>query len=167
MFGLAYIVDERKIKRSRKKKEEKTSQEAKRVIEAKMKEEMEREKTRQEAKEREEAKKKAVKEAKDKVEQEAQEQMKKKSQKGKNILTEVVLVSLFAYDSTAQCLEYKQVTEEVFPVPSTMPTNTRISRKALEDPLKMLPNIRSPPLTLSLEICILSEKTIMNDRGDI
>jgi len=136
------------------------------VAEAKMKEEMGREKARQEAKEREEAEKKAAEEVKDKVEQEAQEQVEEKSQEDKDTLTEVVLVSAFVYDGTAQCLEYKQVMEEVFPVPSTMPTDTRISRKALEDLLKTLPNIGPPPPTL-LGIRMSSEKTVINKGGDI
>ena len=136
------------------------------MAEAKMKEEMGREKARQEAKEREEAEKKAAEEVKDKVEQEAQEQVEEKSQEDKDTLTEVVLVSAFVYDGTAQCLEYKQVMEEVFPVPSTMPTDTRISRKALEDLLKTLPNIGPPPPTL-LGIRMSSEKTVINKGGDI
>jgi len=52
--------------------------------------------------------------------------------------------------------------EEVFLVASTMPTDTRISRKALENLLKTLPNIRPPLPTLPLGICMLSEKIAIN-----
>jgi len=65
----------------------------------------------------------------------------------KDTLTEAILASSFTYNGITQCLVYKKVANRVRLVPGTMPTNIRIIRQFLEDPLRTLPYISPHPPT--------------------
>jgi len=60
-------------------------------------------------------------------------------------LTQAILALLFTYNSITQCLVYKKVANRVRLVPGTMPTNIRIIRQFLEDPLRILLYISPHP----------------------